>query len=160
MERIDQIIQHPVYQYHMGRIEEAEQSRIFCRHGLEHALDVARIMYIKALEQHISYQKDLIYAAALLHDIGRFEQYEKQLPHHEAGALIAAGILAECQYTGEEITQITDAIRSHRKADSGEMSVLNKLLYDADKLSRNCFACRAQQECYWESSKRNRTIRY
>lgn len=159
MERINQIMEHPVYQYHMRRIEEAEQDRIFCRHGLEHALDVARIMYIEVLEHHISYQKDLIYAAALLHDIGRSEQYERQIPHHEAGAGIAAGILEECGFEREEIVRITDAIRTHRNERIGEPNSLNELLYQADKLSRNCFACKAEKECYWEPEKRNQMIR-
>ena len=30
------------------------------------------------------YSKELIYAIALLHDIGRVMQYEKEFPHHNA----------------------------------------------------------------------------
>ncbi len=160
MERINQIMEHPLYLYHLQKIEEVEQERIFCKHGIEHALDVARIMYIQILEQHLSYQKDIIYATALLHDIGRYEQYEKQIPHNDAGAGIAAGILKECGYNIEEIAGITEAIRWHRKKCDGEQDSLKEVLYQADKLSRNCFACKAQKECYWKTGKRNQVILY
>ena len=38
--------------------------------------NVARLMYIYALEEHLELPKELIYAAALLHDIGRAQQYQ------------------------------------------------------------------------------------
>ena len=39
--------------------------------GVLFTVGVARIMYIKALEQKLSFDKELIYAAALLHDIAK-----------------------------------------------------------------------------------------
>lgn len=159
MERIDQIMKHPLYQFNQRRIEEVEKDRFFCRHGREHALDVARILYIQVLEKGLPIKKDVIYGAALLHDIGRWEQYEKQIPHHEAGAAIAADILAECDYTDEEITLITDAIRAHQ-VSSGEGDSFSGLLYKADKYSRACYRCKASKECYWEDSKKNKAIYY
>ena len=71
MDRVNQIWSHPAYQEHYKKIQELESERIFCRHTPEHFLDVARLMYIYALEEHLELPKELIYAAALLHDIGR-----------------------------------------------------------------------------------------
>lgn len=161
MERIERIIRHPIYQKYQTRIEELEQDRIFCRHDRKHSLDVARIMYILILEQGISIPKDVVYAAALLHDIGRAAQYEENRPHHEAGVSIAALVLKDCGYEGEEISIITEAIASHQNSDdAGEDSSFHKLLYEADKLSRSCFDCEAYGECYWDSERKNDRITY
>lgn len=164
MERIKQIMQHPLYRKNQQRIEELERERIFCKHGLAHSMDVARILYILVLERGFSVPKDVIYAAALLHDIGRAIQYEEKIPHHEAGAEIARVVLKDCGYGPSEIVQITEAVAAHQ--NRRELSVdnetvsLQSLLYEADKLSRNCFACKAQKECYWENEKRNYSIQY
>lgn len=160
MERINQIIRNACYQYHQGKVEEAEKDRIFCKHGKEHALDVARIMYIQVLEQAIPIKKDIVYATALLHDIGRWEQYEKQVSHHEAGARIAEHILSECGYDEEEISMMMDAISAHQTDKSDDKNVLSRILYKADKISRACYACPVAEACYWEDAKKNKTIHY
>ena len=67
MDRVNQIWRHPVYQEHYKKIQELESERIFCRHTPEHFLDVARLMYIYALEEHLELSKERIYAAALLY---------------------------------------------------------------------------------------------
>lgn len=160
MERIDKIMMHPVYQYHGRCIEEAEQDRVFCKHGLAHALDVARILYIMVLERNLSFDKDVVYAAALLHDIGRAKQYKEQVSHHEAGVCLAREILVDCQFDEQEILIITTAIKEHQSAKEETADSLNLLLYQADKLSRNCFCCKAREECYWEEYKKNKSIQY
>ena len=90
MIRIEQIMAHPLYIESMAGIQDAERDRIFCRHGLEHCLDVARILYIIVLEQHLDYDKEVIYAIILcLKDyiIGKEEivksQYSKSIPSTE-----------------------------------------------------------------------------
>ena len=75
MERVNKICGHPVWKWHMERLAEYEKDRIFCRHGVEHLLDVARIAYIENLEKNSGLSKEIIYGAALLHDIGRYLQY-------------------------------------------------------------------------------------
>ena len=77
MKRIDQILSHPVFREQFALLQEAEKDRIFCRHTMEHFLDVARLMYIYNLEDQAGFSKEMIYAAGLLHDIGRYEQMEK-----------------------------------------------------------------------------------
>ena len=68
MERINKISEHPLWKLNMTQLKEAERDRIFCKHGIEHLLDVARIAYIENLEQNCGVSKEGIYAAALLHD--------------------------------------------------------------------------------------------
>ena len=121
-------------------------------------MDVARLAYIYSLEQGIAISRELIYATALLHDIGRARQYEDGTPHDEAGALIAKQILNELGFYRDEIMAIVSAIRGHRV--QSDQSILGKLIYSADKKSRNCFSCKAEPECYWSPQKKNMTIQY
>ncbi len=161
MNRYLKILKNQQYVSLLEQLTVLESGRIFCRHDLQHFLDVARLMYIMALEQHLSLSKDLIYAAALLHDIGRVQQYTQQLPHNQASAEIAASVLKDCGYLPDECRCICKAILSHRNTDvfPGE-EVLSALLYRADKLSRNCFCCQAREDCYWEETKKNQTVTY
>lgn len=76
MERVNQILQHTLYQSCRRQIDEKEKDRIFCGHDMGHLLDVARLAWIFNLEANQEISKERIYAAALLHDIGRHIQYE------------------------------------------------------------------------------------
>lgn len=116
MERIDQIFKHPAYREALAKIEDLEKTRIFCGHDFTHFLDVARIAYIMNLEEGRKLPKAQIYAAALLHDIGRHEQYLYGTPHHEASAKIAGKILSECGFLEEEKVNILEAILEHRQS--------------------------------------------
>ena len=93
MDRVNQIWNHPLYQNELNKLQLLETDREFCRHTPEHFLDVARLAYIRALEENAPVSKELIYCTALLHDIGRARQYEDGTPHDEAGAAIAGQIL-------------------------------------------------------------------
>ncbi|MDE6895781.1 MAG: HD domain-containing protein, partial [Lachnospiraceae bacterium] len=84
MERIRKLVLHPLFQEQAAFLKDAEKDRIFCRHSIEHLLDVARIMYIYNLEDGCGLNRELIYAAALLHDIGRPDQIRYQTPHPAA----------------------------------------------------------------------------
>ena len=160
MDRVNQIWRHPVYQEHYKKIQELESERIFCRHTPEHFLDVARLMYIYALEEHLELPKELIYAAALLHDIGRYAQYEANLSHHQVGATIGRVLLENNGFSEDEINMICDAIMAHHTIEVDDNNPLKKLLYKADKLSRNCFACCEYDNCYWEADLKNTKIEY
>lgn len=157
LERYHDILKHGLYQKMLQSLAEFEIERKFCRHTLEHFCDVARIMYILSLEEQSDLEQDLIYATALLHDIGRAKEYEEGIPHDKAGQEIAKEILADTGYDATEIAMIVEAIGGHRKED-GQESELASYLYRADKLSRNCFCCKAAKECYWDDSKKNATI--
>lgn len=159
MERVTKILKHPTFTACLAKIRELEKDRIFCGHDLNHFLDVARIAVIINAEESSTVSKELIYGAALLHDIGRHEQYLYQKAHHEASAEIAEGILKDCGFGKEEIRQIRDAILAHRAPDQKD-SVLADILYRADKLSRPCFCCDAEASCNWSQEKKNLVLRY
>ena len=129
--RISLIWRHPLYQKHCEKIQELEKDRIFCRHTPEHFLDVARLMYIYSLENKLNLSREIIYATALLHDIGRAQQYLSGISHDIAGAEIAGKILADLHFTEQEKEEILSAISQHRT--DGSDNVLAMLLYKADK---------------------------
>lgn len=158
-DRINLIIENPSFQYNLRCIVELEKHREFCRHDMQHFLDVARLMYIMNLENNLNIPKYLIYATALLHDIGRGEQYEKGTPHHTAGVEIAKNILQQCKYDTKEIEEILEAIGNHRD-NTEKLNSLSHLLYKCDKLSRNCIHCKATEGCKWPIEKKNLKITY
>ncbi|MCQ4637824.1 HD domain-containing protein [Anaerovorax odorimutans] len=160
MDKVNQIFNHPLYQEALHDIEEAEKDRIFCKHDMDHFLDVARLAYIYNLEENAGIAREMIYSAALLHDIGRALQYTKEIPHHEAGVGMAEQILPECGFSDEEQAQIIDAILFHRREGSKKGSPLRTLLYKADKHSRKCFVCGAREECKWYKENMNMKIDY
>lgn len=104
--------------------------------------------------------EELIYAAALLHDIGRWKQYEDGTPHEKASAELAPEILADCGFRAEETEQILTAILNHRNEKIKEEQSLSGILYRADKMSRSCFACEAEAACDWKGTKKNLELRY
>ena len=162
MDRVNEIWKHPLYQKYYARIEELEQNRVFCRHQMPHLLDVARIAYIRNLEDDMGFAKDVVYAAAVLHDIGKALQYEARIPHELAGVDIAEQILAdlpaEAAYTTDEKRMILTAVKGHRRLREAP-EPLEKLLYESDKASRMCFACPAEAQCDWSREKKNMEIK-
>ncbi len=159
MKRVTKIYEHPYYQECLKRIEKAEKDRIFCCHDMQHFLDVARLAYIFSVERGYDVPKAQIYGAALLHDIGKWQQYEEGTPHEMASAVIAERLLEETEFTEEEKEGLLKAILEHRKK-SPKTSTLSEILYDADKASRNCFLCKAKDNCNWDTKKKNLEIRY
>lgn len=106
------------------------------------------------LEKNLDIPKDIIYATAFLHDMGRADQYEKGISHDEAGAILAEEILKDCGYTAAERKIMVDTILKHRDVEEKEDSFA-AIFYRADKLSRDCIHCKARQECYWPQEKKN-----
>ena len=102
MNNIDIITSNPKYLEYVRKIEVFEKERIFCKHTIEHFLDVARISYIQVLENNMKYSKEVIYAIALLHDIGRVLEYEKGTPHHEGSVILSKEILESTNFSEEE----------------------------------------------------------
>ena len=160
MKAVEAVRSHPLYQEHLARLAELERDRVFCRHGIGHLLDTARIAWIFNLEYNLGFRKEAVYAAALMHDIGKDEQYERGIPHEEASARIAREILDDmgAAFDESECDAIVAAIREHRRLPEGA-SLLGTMLYDADKASRTCFACPAREDCSWSSEKMNLSVR-
>lgn len=157
MDKFNTILSNHKYKSYVTKLEELEKERVFCNHTIEHFLDVARIAYIQVLERGLDYSKDVIYAIALLHDIGRVLQYTKGIEHDEGSVILAKEILAETDYLDSEVEIILKAILNHRNETEDELS---KIIYSSDKLSRNCFKCKAENECYWSKEKKNFHIKY
>lgn len=158
MERVDKILNHDLFIEHLEKNNKAEANRRFCRHNIGHFLDVARIAMILNQEEQLGIEKDIIYAAALLHDLGKHLQYEMAIPHEESGARIAAEILPDCGFDNKETDVILSAILTHRDERVKDGKDLNSILYRADKLSRACFACKSEKDCNWKDGKKNMRI--
>ena len=161
MDRFNQLLHDNEVIACYKRLDLLEQNRIYCRHGLCHALDVARIGYIMMLEaEDVPVSKELFYVMALLHDLGRVAQYEQGTPHHEAGVRLAEHLLSKYAFAEEEKTAVCEAIAGHNdKAGDNitcdNMSGVAEYLYLADKRSRNCFCCAAVDSCNWSEEKKN-----
>ncbi|MDR1135265.1 MAG: HD domain-containing protein [Clostridiales Family XIII bacterium] len=147
MKRINDILNDPEYLDYLQRILTAENDRIYCCHDMEHFIGVSRIAHIISLEENLDIEKEIIYAAGLLHDIGRFMEYENGIDHAIASRELAEGILTKHSFTEAERKEITSAIENHRNRVGGTTSPLADIIYRADKLSRNCVLCDIRTTC-------------
>lgn len=157
--RIDAIIKHDIFTSYMEKNKQKEENRKFCKHNLQHSLDVARIAYILCLEANLNIEKEIIYATALLHDITKWIQYENEIPHNESIVIPAKKILTDCGFHNAEIKLILDAMQKHREHQD-DKTTLSGILYYADKKSRMCFECAATEACNWSNDKKNASIIY
>lgn len=157
MENINIILNNKEYKQALEKLSEYERNREFCNHTIEHFMDVSRIAYIMVLEEKLNVSKEVIYSIGLLHDIGRVKQYEEGIHHDIASVEMSKEILKETSFTDEEINIILNGIANHRKESDNK---LEEIIYKADKLSRQCFNCKAEKECYWSSEKKNFKITY
>jgi len=155
MERYEKIVSNTIFMEHIQKIDRLEKDRIYCRHNSGHLMDVARIAMLINLDEEYNISKDLIYASALLHDIGRDIEYEEGISHEIASADIAPEILTATSYTEDEIDIIVKSIINHRNPDIKMERSLTGLLYRADKLSRACYLCNAYDKCHKAIDKRN-----
>lgn len=158
MERVNRILEHEKYKEYLAKNDEAEAHRCFCHHNMGHFLDVARLAMLLNETESYGIEKELIYGAALLHDIGRWMEYETEMPHEKASVMLSAEILKDCGFGDEEAKCILEAVGSHRNDNIKEEKSLSGLLYRADKLSRPCFACKAEAECGWKQGKKNKKL--
>ena len=157
MENVNIILNNKKYKQALKKIEEYEKDREFCNHTIEHFMDVSRIAYIMILEENLNVSKEIVYAIGLLHDIGRVKQYEEGIHHDIASVEMSREILKETSFTEQEINIILNGIANHRKESDNK---LEEIIYKADKLSRQCFNCKSEQECYWSNEKKNFKITY
>lgn len=158
MKIVERLLNHPDFFAAFDTIEANEKTRIFCRHGLDHALDVARITWILTLENKRDFEKETVYLAALLHDIGRSKDNAN---HDEESARMAITLLSACCADAPLIKAIADAIAGHREKSTSidlHTATLGELLAYADQKSRPCYRCAAAPNCYWDAQRKNHTI--
>lgn len=156
MHRIYKILKNAFFQKCLALNCSREENRRFCRHDWQHLIDVARICYILVLEEQAAGEiipgagkeqiKEVVYAAGLLHDIGRWQQYDTGEDHALVGAQLAEGVLKDAGFDGEEIALIVRAISRHRTGAAGG-GPLGEYLRRADDLARPCWKCEARDEC-------------
>ena len=159
MNRVNCILNNEKYKKIVHIIEMFEIDREFCKHDINHFMDVARIAYILVLENHIDINKEIVYATALLHDIGRGIQYRHGAPHDVAGIALAEEIMTETGFGEGEKTIILNAIKYHRN-ENGSIIDFNSLFSKSDKLSRNCFNCKETEKCKWNDERKNYYLIY
>lgn len=159
MEKVNRIIKHPKYIEHLNKIKKLEMNRRFCSHSIGHFLDTARIGYILILERKLPIEKEEIYGAALLHDVGKWKEYIDGISHEKASVILAEEILENVGYSKEQIARIKEAIGNHRNREN-EKNTFSEILFLSDKASRNCFCCIAEKECNWSLEKKNLEIQY
>lgn len=180
MEKINRILKQEIYQEYVQRIKVHEKDRIFCKHDMIHFLDVCRLAEIDWLNRRIyeiekeyetfpklseareslrKINRELIYAAGLLHDIGRWQEYEEGIRHEVASSKLAPEILRAAGFEEVEIEDIVLAISNHRNKEIRDELSLSGFLYRADKMSRPCYVCEAESECDWSVLKKNLEIK-
>ena len=157
LETANKILENATFRRKLEELETLEKDRVFCGHGLEHLLAVARITMLICKERKIAAEPDIVYSAALLHDIGRVEEYTQGLSHETVGAETAKQILAEVGCGKAETERIIGIILSHRN-DGDKSDTIKSVFYEADKKSRMCSFCKAQDKCNWPYEKRNMNI--
>lgn len=156
MERVNRILKKEKFRQYIDTVEIIERERIYCRHGLEHCINVARITMLLAYEENVELDKELVYAAAVLHDIGRSSPNAE---HHKKSAELAEPILKVCGFSLAEREKIEDVIENHGNSGVAEEKSFRGLFYRADKLSRSCYGCKAAAFCYWDDDKKNLSLR-
>lgn len=149
MARVNQLLEHEDYICYMEKIDGLEKERHFCKHGFEHGLNVARIAYAYMLEKRdVILPKEVVYAAAFLHDIGRWVEYQTGEDHAEASAQLALPLLEACRFSSEDIQVILKGIREHRRHPEDNLTLLGEALALADDWARDCRHCSVQALCY------------
>lgn len=150
MNTIEQIIANPIFRDCLEKNYGAEENRLFCHHHFEHLLATARLTYILILEENTPFiTREMAYAAGLLHDIGRWFEYQSGTDHAKKSAELAETILSETGFSEAECNLIQKAIAQHRiKNDCNEhRSPLSTALGRADSFSRTCFRCDVWEQC-------------
>jgi uncharacterized protein len=159
MARVNHLLEHQDYISYMEKIDSLEKERLFCKHGFEHGLNVARIAYAYLLEKRESlFPKESVYAAAFLHDIGRWVEYETGEDHAEASARLARPLLEACSFSLEDIQVIVKGIREHRRHPEGNLTSLGAALALADDWARDCRHCSVQSLCHKHNQGMNQVL--
>ncbi len=114
-------------------VEEARQYYIQndTAHGFEHVLRVTAVA--ERIARAEGADREIVRAAALLHDVGRAEEERTGESHADIGARQARQILAD--QPAAFVAAVAEAIAQHRFRGDGQPASLEaRVLFDADKL--------------------------
>ena len=88
-----------------------------------------------AATDHLTYDDDVLFAAAYLHDIAGFAPWEKQgVDHQDRGAELMDSVLTGFGFPAEKIEKVKAAIRTHMPDRAPGAAIESQLLHDADGL--------------------------
>ena len=88
-----------------------------------------------AATDHLTYDDDVLFAAAYLHDIAGFAPWEKRgVDHQDRGAELMDSVLTGFGFPSEKIEKVKAAIRTHMPDRAPGAAVESRLLHDADGL--------------------------
>lgn len=160
MNNTNYLLTHDSYQKLVKDLADQESERIFCKHSLQHFIDVARICYIHCLEDQIPVDKDLVYVTALLHDLGRSLSRTDGKDHHLHSLEIARSFLQEMDFNSEQQAHILQAISQHSHTQEIATDPFVRAFQLADKEARLCFQCPAYDLCYWPEERKNQVLKY
>lgn len=149
MRKVNRILFDEAYCLYLQKNKDLEENRLFCRHGFEHLLAVARLTYLLLLEEGCRFiSKEMAYSAGLLHDIGRWKEYDIGGDHAGYSAALAGPILDRAGFSLSEQELILKAISQHRHGLPDEhCSPLSAALRKADAMDRLCFSCASREGC-------------
>lgn len=178
MRYVVELLHNQEYRQRLSRLGKLEEERVYCGHDMRHFTDVARLAQLRNLTENMKQDKEMIYLYALLHDMGRVAEYEQGISHAEASAEYAGEILVHIGYPQEKTAVIQHAIRGHRGVaeqfgtgrfvaagnaakcsppeEDRQADTFTALMKWADKASRMCFLCEAQDTCKWSNEQKNK----
>lgn len=119
-------------------------------HDAEHIYRVLGMANRLADCMDIPLDRDVLTAAALLHDTGRVEQFQNPaICHAEAGSVKAYRFLLELGWSEDKAAHVRGCVLTHRsRTDRRPQTTEAKLLFDADKLDVSGAIGIARTLCY------------
>lgn len=119
------------------RVSVREFARQHFRHpawGYSHSVRIHALALELAAEDGVDLDQDVMFAAALLHDVAAFPPWaDPKLDHADEAARIVEGLLAGTGFPMEQIEEVGSAIRTHMY-DRDPVGPEARYLHDADAL--------------------------
>jgi hypothetical protein len=113
----------------------AEQHFNHSAWGASHSRRDYALARALAESDHLTYDDDVLYAAAYLHDIAGFAPWMKAgVDHQDRGAELMDSVLAGIGFPHDKIEKVKAAIRTHMYGRDPGSAVESRLLHDADSL--------------------------
>lgn len=103
--------------------------------GLAHCERDFQLAQSLAAEEKLTVDTDVLFASALLHDMGVFAPYPVEgVDHTERAAQVAGDVLKSAGFPMEKLPSVQGAMRSHMFYSQVESSNEARVLHDADTL--------------------------